>query len=179
MPRQIKICKHKYHFEWHSRMKTILPSHPSKSLLDSLTKSEDSGEDENDDDDGKYVIYYLVLHLQEASRAGEGYYSVTQGTDAFIMRLTKGTCSCKSWELNGLPCSHAMVVMREESLNPMIFVHDRHSITAPYFKPKMKTTCKFKKKPEARENTKGSTYGKVERMVVFPIFMFSLDNLHQ
>ena len=63
----------------------------------------------------------------EASRAGGWYYSVTHGSNAFIVKLTKRSCSCKSWDLSGLPCSHAIDVMREERLNPMTFTHDCYS----------------------------------------------------
>ena len=67
----------------------------------------------------------------EASRAGGWYYSVTHGSNAFIVKLTKRSCSCKSWELSNLPYSHAIVVMREERLNPMTFVHDCYSTKSP------------------------------------------------
>jgi len=81
--------------------------------------------------------------------------------------------------------------MREKWLNPMSFIHDCYSIDylkityshilrpfnrddmgktspseviiAPYFKPKKKTTCMFKRKAEVGKNTKGSTYGKVKK----------------
>jgi len=87
--------------------------------------------------------------------------------------LTERTCSCKSWELTGLSYSHVIAGMREERLNPMNFMHDCYSIkyfkityshtlrpinwddvwetgpgeviTTLYFKPKKKTTCKFKR----------------------------------
>ena len=36
------------------------------------------------------------LRLREASWIGGGYCSVTHGTDAFMVRLTERTCSCKS-----------------------------------------------------------------------------------
>ena len=36
-------------------------------------------------------------------------------------------------------------------------------ITTPHFKPKKKTTCKFKRRPKARENAKSFTYGKVRK----------------
>ena len=114
-----------------------------------------------------------------------------QGTDAFIVKLTKRTCSCKSWELSSLLCSHTIAVIKEERLNPMSLFHDCYStdylkityshilrpingndmwgtnpskvIIVLYFKPKKKTTCKFKRRPEVGENTKGSTNGIVRK----------------
>jgi len=39
-------------FQWHSLMKTILPNlSPPKSMLDSLSESEDGEDDDDDDDD--------------------------------------------------------------------------------------------------------------------------------
>ena len=48
---------------------------------------------------------------------GIGEYSVRLTNDrCLVVRLRDGTCSCKWWQLCGLPCVHAMAVIEREKL---------------------------------------------------------------
>jgi len=52
------------------------------------------------------------------------FYSVAYGTEALIVNFSNKSCTYKSWEFSGIPCSHAIAVIREDRLNPCNFVHD-------------------------------------------------------
>ena len=41
-----------------------------------------------------------------------------------MVNLSQGSCSCKGWELSGIPYPYSLAVIREERLNPLNFVHD-------------------------------------------------------
>jgi len=58
-----------------------------------------------------------------ASRGGNGMYSVTYGSVGFVVDMVGKTCTCNAWELSGIPCHHALAVMREENMDPIQFVH--------------------------------------------------------
>jgi len=50
--------------------------------------------------------------------------SVEHDAESYVVNLNQGSCSCKSWELNGIPCPHSLAMLREKRLNPLNFVHD-------------------------------------------------------
>jgi len=56
------------------------------------------------------------------SRGGNGMYSVTHGSQGFVVDMLAKTCTCKVWELSGIPCYHALAVMREENMDLTRFV---------------------------------------------------------
>ena len=61
-----------------------------------------------------------VVEVQRFNR-GIVEYSVRLTNDrCLVVRLRDGTCSCKWWQLCGLPCVHAMAVIEREKL----YVHD-------------------------------------------------------
>jgi len=55
----------------------------------------------------------------QARRASNGMYKVKHGTNGFVVNMYAKTCTCKVWELSGIPCTHALAVMREEQINPI------------------------------------------------------------
>ena len=38
------------------------------------------------------------------------------------------TCTCRRWDLTGIPCQHALAVMREEGLKVEDYVDDFYSL---------------------------------------------------
>jgi len=64
----------------------------------------------------------------QAIRAAAGKYSVKHGVQGFVVSLLDKTCSCKTWNLSGLPCAHARVAMREQRTKVEDYVHDYYSI---------------------------------------------------
>ncbi|KAJ8423414.1 hypothetical protein Cgig2_032664 [Carnegiea gigantea] len=64
-----------------------------------------------------------VMEVQRFNR-GIGEYSVRLSNDrCLVVRLSEGTCSCKWWQLRGLPCVHAMAVIEREKFNVYDYVN--------------------------------------------------------
>lgn len=40
-----------------------------------------------------------------------------------MVHFVSRECICRAWQLNGLPCSHAIAAMRQEKVNIEDFVH--------------------------------------------------------
>ena len=65
----------------------------------------------------------FVVEVQRYSR-GIGEYSVRLTNDrCLVVRLRDGTCSCKWWQLRGLPCVYAMAVIDREKLSVYDYVN--------------------------------------------------------
>lgn len=72
---------------------------------------------------------------------GGDTYEVRNGCDAFRVDENVGTCSCRMWQLSGVPCCHAIAVMfminkRPEDYLPSCFkVKTNHEIYHQYMNP--------------------------------------------
>jgi len=55
-------------------------------------------------------------------------YNVKHGSEGFVVDILEKTCTCGAWLLIGIPCCHALPMMREEKLNPTPFIHGCYSI---------------------------------------------------
>jgi len=64
-----------------------------------------------------------------ASRGGNGMYSVTYGSEGFAVDIIEKTCTCNAWTLSGIPCHHALAVMREKNMEPTQFIYKCYSTT--------------------------------------------------
>ncbi|XP_020080199.1 uncharacterized protein LOC109703884 [Ananas comosus] len=60
--------------------------------------------------------------------AGSGKFQVGSSHGQFVVDLIQKTCSCRRWDLTGLPCPHAISAMLHENLRPEDYVHDCYSI---------------------------------------------------
>ncbi|XP_022033091.2 uncharacterized protein LOC110934216 [Helianthus annuus] len=59
---------------------------------------------------------------------GEGHYQVTGGVNQYVVNMEQRTCSCRRWELNGIPCRHAVAAIWNRASHgqvglPESFVH--------------------------------------------------------
>jgi len=51
-------------------------------------------------------------------------YSVTRGSEGFVVDIMEKTCTCNAWSLSGIPCHHALAVMGGgENMDPTQFIH--------------------------------------------------------
>jgi len=53
---------------------------------------------------------------------------VFHGFEDYVVSIVDKTCSCRAWELSGIPCLHAIAVLREETHNVVDFVHDYYAV---------------------------------------------------
>ncbi len=62
--------------------------------------------------------------------AGNGLYHVTSGEfeKEYNVDLPGRTCDCRSWQLSGIPCHHAIACCRQDRIDPETLVHSCYSI---------------------------------------------------
>ncbi|KAJ8428414.1 hypothetical protein Cgig2_024560 [Carnegiea gigantea] len=122
-----------------------------------------------------------------ASREENGMYSVTHGSEGFVVDIVETICTCNAWTLSGIPCHHALAVMRDENMEPTQFIHKCYSTTmrkktyayilkpmngpslwspcedqpivAPVSKQRKKGNYQFKRRSEEGERRPKSQYG--------------------
>ena len=70
-----------------------------------------------------YAKIGSVINVQRYNR-GIGEYSVTLTNNrCVVVKLSEMTCSCKWWQLRGLPCAHAMAIIEWEKLSVYDYVY--------------------------------------------------------
>ncbi|KAH6791924.1 hypothetical protein C2S52_002401 [Perilla frutescens var. hirtella] len=57
-------------------------------------------------------------------------YEIVDGDDRHNVFLDKQLCTCKAWELSGIPCSHAICAIRHSKQDPKRFISHWYHKTA-------------------------------------------------
>jgi hypothetical protein len=63
-------------------------------------------------------------------RADKGLWQVKSGKNTHEVNITSRTCSCRKWQLSGMPCNHAVSALYKAALHPKDFV-------SPFLKKEM------------------------------------------
>ncbi|WCJ30900.1 hypothetical protein M5689_012421 [Euphorbia peplus] len=50
---------------------------------------------------------------------GDSGFQVVEGEYGHVVDLRKETCSCRAWELKGIPCAHAICAMHHRKIDPL------------------------------------------------------------
>jgi len=58
-----------------------------------------------------------VMHVDMYSRSLGEYSVKLTNSRCLVVNLRSGACSCRAWQLRGLPCVHAMAVIEKEKLS--------------------------------------------------------------
>ncbi|KAM0842513.1 hypothetical protein ACQ4PT_058322 [Festuca glaucescens] len=66
----------------------------------------------------------------EAEPAAEHLFKVTGLRGEYEVNIKKMECSCRAWQLTGIPCRHACACLRLERIKPESVVHKCYSIEA-------------------------------------------------
>ncbi|XP_050936277.1 uncharacterized protein LOC127144415 [Cucumis melo] len=84
-----------------------------------------------------------ILHLEhEKSRRllvdpiSTTEYQVTNGNQQFIVKLNVGCCSCRVWDVEEIPCTHALAVLRMLNLDTYSYLSEfyyRETLSATYY----------------------------------------------
>ncbi|XP_010239711.1 uncharacterized protein LOC100821374 [Brachypodium distachyon] len=61
------------------------------------------------------------------SPAGDGTFEVQDRGRVYIVELNVNACTCRRWDLTGIPCSHAISCFRHERIPPETKVHSCYS----------------------------------------------------
>lgn len=62
------------------------------------------------------------------SPVGEGIFEVASNATQYIVDLKVRSCTCRRWDLSGIPCSHSIACMREDRILLEEMVHSCYSI---------------------------------------------------
>lgn len=62
--------------------------------------------------------------------AGQQIFKVKGITWDYIVNILKRECSCRRWQLTGIPCHHSVSCFRHERISPESMVHTCYSLTA-------------------------------------------------
>jgi hypothetical protein len=66
----------------------------------------------------------------EALPAAEDLFKVTGLYGEYEVHIGKMECSCRAWQLSGIPCRHACAAFRHERIKPETCVHKCYSLDA-------------------------------------------------
>ena len=55
--------------------------------------------------------------------AGSFLYEVASQYEKYVVDLVKKTCNCRYWDLNGIPCKHAIIVIYTNIETPEAYTH--------------------------------------------------------
>jgi len=58
----------------------------------------------------------------EVSPATGGVFGVESHGRNYVVELHMRACSCRRWQLTGIPCSHAIACMRHDRIKPKSMV---------------------------------------------------------
>ncbi|KAL8477002.1 hypothetical protein ACS0TY_029342 [Phlomoides rotata] len=50
------------------------------------------------------------------------------GGEQFTVDLNKYECTCRRWQLTGIPCTHAICALLKQNLDPVTYVHDCYTV---------------------------------------------------
>ncbi|KAG8368985.1 hypothetical protein BUALT_Bualt15G0103200 [Buddleja alternifolia] len=79
-------------------------------------------------------IKFLLMRNDEKTRdciplkATDYHYEIACPDGNCKVDLEKHTCSCRKWELSGIPCKHAICAINCQRLDPQDFVHPCYSV---------------------------------------------------
>ena len=70
----------------------------------------------------------LLKHIEWSNscyptNAGEGIFQVSSNGRDYIMELQSKACTCRRWQLTGIPCPHSIACYRYELIDPEEMVH--------------------------------------------------------
>ncbi|KAK2663457.1 hypothetical protein Ddye_002031 [Dipteronia dyeriana] len=77
---------------------------------------------------GPRVAEFMELQAQHngqfvAHWGGEGHYQINRGSIAYVVvDLDQRTCTCRRWNLTGIPCSHSMATIYSKEDDPTKYV---------------------------------------------------------
>ncbi|XP_075077294.1 uncharacterized protein LOC142164029 [Nicotiana tabacum] len=70
-----------------------------------------------------YEGYLRIAHKCVVHFNGDWGYEISEGLDKHIVNMVLKQCSCKSWQLSGIPCPHAIRAFEYKSLDPLQGIH--------------------------------------------------------
>lgn len=101
----------------------------------------------------------------ECLMAAEGLWEVTLRNKSWVVNFRNHTCSCREWDMTGIPCEHAICAILQEEKDAEDFVSNFYSVE------KYKTTYKYiiMPVPDNSQWSEPSAHDKEEQLLP-PVF---------
>ncbi|KAH0752025.1 hypothetical protein KY285_005173 [Solanum tuberosum] len=74
-----------------------------------------------------YNEYMKIAQIYRVDCNGDNGYEVTEGDDRHIVNLRVKRCTCRAWDLEGIPCPHTIKALLHERINPLTEMNWYHS----------------------------------------------------
>ncbi|KAH0781133.1 hypothetical protein KY290_000731 [Solanum tuberosum] len=70
-----------------------------------------------------FIQYLKISKVCKGSGNGDNGYEVTEGADRHIVNLREKKCTCRTWDLTGIPCPHTIKAMEHKKTIPKKEIH--------------------------------------------------------
>ncbi|XP_075080366.1 uncharacterized protein LOC142165880 [Nicotiana tabacum] len=70
-----------------------------------------------------YHDYREISHVCTLNFNGDNGYEIIEGKDKHTVNLEKKRCTCRLWNLSGIPCPHAIKALMHEKIEPVTQIH--------------------------------------------------------
>ncbi|XP_049372490.1 uncharacterized protein LOC125837399 [Solanum verrucosum] len=74
-----------------------------------------------------YNEYMKIDQICRVDCNADNGYEVTEGDDRHIVNLRVKRCTCRAWDLEGIPCPHTIKALLHERINPLTETNWYHS----------------------------------------------------
>ncbi|KAM3247275.1 hypothetical protein P3L10_009042 [Capsicum annuum] len=74
-----------------------------------------------------YTDYNMIVHCCEVKSNGDQGYEVAEGEDTHVVHLGRKKCTCRTWDLTGIPCPHAIKAYIHDKQEPENHVNSWYS----------------------------------------------------
>ncbi|KAM3326269.1 hypothetical protein P3S67_001395 [Capsicum chacoense] len=65
-----------------------------------------------------YTDYNMIAHCCEVKSNRDQGYKVVEGEDTHVVHLGRKKCMCRTWDLIGIPCPHAIKAYIHDKQEP-------------------------------------------------------------
>ncbi|WMV59143.1 hypothetical protein MTR67_052528 [Solanum verrucosum] len=65
-----------------------------------------------------FIAYSKIANFCKLEFNGDLGFEVSEGEDRHIVNIVEKKCSCRSWQLTGIPCPHAIKALRYKNIEP-------------------------------------------------------------
>ncbi|WMV33177.1 hypothetical protein MTR67_026562 [Solanum verrucosum] len=66
-----------------------------------------------------YKDYKIIAHGCHVQSNGDLGYEVAEGVDTHVVSLVRKKCTCRTWDLTGIPCPHAIKALEHDKKEPL------------------------------------------------------------
>ena len=70
-----------------------------------------------------YIDYMALAHTCKVEFNGDWGYEVSDGEDRHTVNLKEKRCTCRIWDLSGIPCQYAIKALTHKKVDPITEIH--------------------------------------------------------